>query len=50
MEINRDVEMAIKLPAIVSTDMSFLPDAFLASSDNILVEIPSMSGMHKERY
>ena len=49
MEMNRDVEMAIKLPAIVSTDASFLPEVFFASSDNILVENPSMRGIHKVR-
>ena len=47
MEMNKDVEMAIKLPAIVSTESSFLPELFLASSESILVENPSTKGIHK---
>ena len=36
-----EVEMAIKLPAIVSTESSSRPADFLANADRVLVEIVS---------
>ena len=41
VEMKREVEMAIRLPAIVSTESSSLPADFLASADRVLVEIVS---------
>ena len=38
IDINNEVEMAIRLPAMVSTDSSSLPADFFASADRILVE------------
>ena len=41
----KEVEMEIRLPAIVSTEASLLPAALLARAPRILVENPSTKGI-----